>query len=93
MHPVEIRGVKYRSLSEAANAFGITVSAVQKARSRGTLDKVGLGRHDVSKPCTVGGREYASQVAAAEDLSVSTWQISNYLKVCHAIKGQNSTPD
>lgn len=81
MHPVTIRGKSYRSLSEAAADFGVTVSAIQKARTRGTLDNVGRGRYDVSKPCTIEGRTYSSQADAADDLCVSAWHISNYLKV------------
>ena len=44
MNEVQIRGTVYRSYTEAAKAHGVSPSAVQKAKVRGTLDNVGLGR-------------------------------------------------
>lgn len=38
---VPVRGVLYDSLAEAADAIGVTVSAVSKARSRKALDSLG----------------------------------------------------
>ena len=44
MNEVTIRGTTYRSYTEAAKAHGVSASAVHKAKLRGTLDGVGLGR-------------------------------------------------
>lgn len=44
MNEVTIRGTTYRSYTDAAKAHGVTASAVHKAKLRGTLDGVGLGR-------------------------------------------------
>lgn len=40
--PVTIRGTAYASVSQAAAALGVTISAVSHAARRGTLDNVGL---------------------------------------------------
>lgn len=44
MNSVAIRGVTYKSYTEAGRALGVSASAVRKAKLRGTLDGVGLGR-------------------------------------------------
>lgn len=81
MNEVTIRGTTYRSYTEAAKAHGVSASAVHKAKLRGTLDNVGMGRHDVSLPCRIHGVEYPSQVKAAEALGVRPVDVNRYLAV------------
>lgn len=85
MNSVTIRGVEYRSYTEAAKAHGVTASAVHKAKMRGTLDNVGCGRYDVSQPCVIEGKEYPSQIKAAEALGVRAVDINRYLAVRKAV--------
>ena len=44
MRAVEIRGVRYPSLSEAARRLAVSRQVVHKAADAGLLDTVGLGR-------------------------------------------------
>ena len=39
--PITIRGVRYRSMSAAADALGVSISAISRARSRDSLESVG----------------------------------------------------
>ena len=43
--PVTIRGVTYRSRTEAAKALGVAVSTISNALKRGTVENVGLGKN------------------------------------------------
>lgn len=62
-----IRGVMYESMAEAARALGVSAHAIWDAAERGRLDRVGLGRRQVS----VRGVEYESMSAAARGLGVN----------------------
>lgn len=62
-----IRGVKYRSMSEASRKLGVSVSTIWGAAERGTLDQVGLGRR---KPGHLDGVPFASVAEAARQMGV-----------------------
>lgn len=42
--PITIRGIEYPSVLDAANALGVTPSAISKAKLRGYIDSIGLGK-------------------------------------------------
>lgn len=73
MTPITIRGARYRSKVDAANAIGVTVGAINSAIRRGTLETVGLGSLGcVDEPfeIEIRGVRYRSQWAAAKALGV-----------------------
>jgi hypothetical protein len=39
--PVEIHGIRYLSMSDAARSLGVSISAVSHAKKRGTLESLG----------------------------------------------------
>jgi predicted DNA-binding protein (UPF0251 family) len=81
--PVEIRGVAYESIGEAARALGVSQQAVSSARKRGRLQFVGLGLRgnpSATKPITIQGVDYPSRTNAAEILGVSKSAISHAIK-------------
>lgn len=43
--PITIRGVTYPSHAVAAEALGVSSATISNAKTRGTLDTVGLGAH------------------------------------------------
>jgi len=64
--PVTIRGVHYKSHSEAGKALGVNGSAIYSAIQRGPLDNVGLGLNSGTMfPGKLNGVEYPS-ISAAE---------------------------
>ena len=66
--PTEVRGVLYRSISEAARQIGVSFSTLSAALDRGTQDQCGL------KKVTAGyidGVPYKSKAAAARDMGIS----------------------
>jgi hypothetical protein len=74
--PVTIRGVEYPSMAAAARAFRLSVDTVDRARKRGTLDRVGLGpgrplKHPPQPPkqqVTIRGEVFPNLKAAAKAL-------------------------
>jgi hypothetical protein len=71
---VQIRGVIYETVAEAAAALGVATSSVYCAISRGNLERLGLGQ-DYSKrphkggrnkkPINIGGMTFISRSALA----------------------------
>ena len=78
--PVTIRGVRYGSETEAANALGVSVSAITGARHRGTLDYVGLGHRSIPKPIVWRGIPFGSQKELAGHLGMSTSAVNQAVK-------------
>jgi hypothetical protein len=79
---ITIRGVEYPSHMAAAEALGVSTSAVTRAQERGYLQALGLKRRgDASRPCRVGSVDYPSRAAAAKALGVSAGAVSTYLAV------------
>ena len=74
---VTIRGNTFPNATVAADYNGVTRTTVSKAKSRGTLDTVGLGR---SKKVFYKGKWYYSQTEAAIDHGVTRQAISIYVK-------------
>lgn len=67
----EIRGVVYRSQSDAARALGVSHASICIALDRGRLQSVGLRMHGHRKPCYINGKRWPSQTAAARALGVT----------------------
>ena len=88
---ITVWGVTYPSQKAAADALGISRSAVSSAKQRGTLDTVGLGPLKKgcegvhTKPIIMDGVEWPSRAALAEHLGVRPSELSSYFKVCDAI--------
>lgn len=72
---IEIRGVRYGSVAEAARAHGVHVRTIYNARQTGTLDNVGRGR---KKPITIRGVRYESRTAAAAALGMNKITVKKY---------------
>jgi|SRR6056297_2903497 len=82
---ITINGVNYDSLRDVARAFNVSLDAVYKAKSRGRLETLGVGRGGVkktteeikgirdraSRPIFIQGVEYPSIKIAAEVFGVS----------------------
>jgi hypothetical protein len=68
---ITIRGVEYSSQREAALALGISAVAINRAKTFGRLDTVGLNpaRRD-PVPVTIRGVLYPSEYAAAKAFGV-----------------------
>ena len=87
---VTIRDVTYDSMSEAADALGVSRSAVSSAARRGTLDSAGLGPRPpgcapaYTKTTEIAGVTFPSRTAAAEALGVSRATLSSYFTVLDA---------
>lgn len=80
--PIEIQGMTFASMTEAAQHFGVSVTAIHHAKRRGRLHTVGDGsRFHTYRPCEVAGKEYPSLQHAAADLGVLPQEVSAYLKV------------
>lgn len=77
-----IRGVEYPSRTAAANALGITPSAITLACSRGKIETVGLYKNRArSTPVTIGGVTYEDRRDAAVAIGVRVDEIQAYMKV------------
>lgn len=76
MVPVEVHGVSYQSVSEAARALGVSDGAIHAARRNGTLHRVGCGRPGVEPlPVRIDGTVYASAEAASHALGINRMTI------------------
>ena len=79
--PIEIHGVLYLSMTDAARSLGLSSGAIRSANKRGTLHKVGTGEFGrTKKPVTIRGIAYASQAEAARALGLTKMSISNAMK-------------
>lgn len=67
---ITIRDKTYRNVKEAADAMGVTIQAIYKAKAKGKLDIVGLYPRG-SIPVLIRGKWYDSQSEAARALGVS----------------------
>ena len=84
--PVVIRGVLYQSHKEAAEALGVSTSAIsQRLRVNGNAETVGLGLKGASIGKTNRAREikiwdmtFPSQTKAAELLGISRSQLTKW---------------
>lgn len=85
--PVMIRGRVYSSHKEAAEAMGVTPSAIsQRLRVNGSADTVGLGlgrgvpgNTNAAKELTILGVTFRSRSQAAKDLGVSRSQLTKWI--------------
>ena len=85
--PVMIRGRVYSSHKEAAEAMGVTPSAIsQRLRVNGSADTVGLGlgrgvpgNTNAAKELTILGVTFQSRSQAAKDLGVSRSQLTKWI--------------
>ena len=85
--PVVIRGRVYSSHKEAAEAMGVTPSAIsQRLRMKGSADTVGLGlgggvpgNTNAAKELTIFGVTFPSRSQAAKDLGVSRSQLTKWI--------------
>ncbi len=71
MTPVRIRGVTYRSITDAAKAQGVHERTVYFHLDAGTPDLIGKQMQTKRRPCTIEGVDYPSLRAAARALGVS----------------------
>ena len=73
-HSVTIRGVTYPTPKDAAETLGVSVNAVYKARSKGSLDRIGAplewGEGPSPQPVTIRGVTYPTPKAAAKACGV-----------------------
>ena len=70
---IQIRDTTYDTVKEAAEALGVSTSAIYNALGSDTLDSVGMRRNNGRKP--VYG--YPSITAAAEAMGVSRGNLSH----------------
>jgi hypothetical protein len=92
--PVMIRGVLYQSHKEAAEALGVSPSAIsQRLRVKGSADTVGLGvsagmygNTNRAIPISIFGCEFPSRTIAAEELGITRSQLTKWIskKASHA---------
>jgi hypothetical protein len=73
--PVTIRGDTFPSAAAAAEALGVGVKTIYKARSRNALDLIGTGAKVL--PVTIRGVTYENKSAAARALGVTSVAICN----------------
>jgi len=84
--PVMIRGVLYQSHKEAAEALGVSTSAIsQRLRVNGNAETVGLGLKGASigntnraREITIWDMTFPSQTKAAELLGISRSQLTKW---------------
>ena len=85
--PVMIRGVLYQSHKEAAEALGVSPSAIsQRLRVKGSADTVGLGvsagmygNTNRAIPISILGCEFPSRTIAAEELGITRSQLTKWI--------------
>lgn len=92
--PVMIRGLLYQSHKEAAEALGVSPSAISQSLKRtGSTDTVGLGNSsgmygntNRSIPTSILGCEFPSRKIAAEELGITRSQFTKWIskKASHA---------
>ena len=77
---IQIRGVLYNSVKEAADALNVSFHSVYSALDRGGIDKLGLGKTR-PKPITIEGVTFRSMTQASIALGFSRsylqWTIKN----------------
>lgn len=79
--PVTIRGVKYSSMKDAADALGLCRSTISSAQRSGQLDKAGLGTgSNMAKPVMANFLEFPTISSAAEHLGVTQLEIRGAIK-------------
>ena len=71
-----VRERVFKSQSEAARVLNVTPSAVSKAKLRGSLDVLGIGK---AKPVKYAGKQYKSISEAARDNGITRQAVSIYL--------------
>jgi len=74
--PIQIRGVIYPSVQEAARQLGLNACTIYVALDRGTLEQCGISFKPPRK-CSFDGVEYPSLVAAGKALGITpqaVWQ-------------------
>ena len=84
--PVMIRGVLYQSQKEAAEALGVSSSAIsQRLRVKGSADTVGLGLKGATigntnraREITIWDMTFPSRTKAAELLGISRSQLTKW---------------
>lgn len=84
--PVMIRGVLYQSHKEAAEALGVSTSAIsQRLRVRGDAETVGLGlkgasigNNNGSKEIEIWDMKFPSRTKAAELLGITRSQLTKW---------------
>jgi hypothetical protein len=99
-NPITIRGTTYPSRTAAADALGLSVSAISSAAINGTLDVVGTyaetNGHKLATatmPVVIRGKRYPSIKAAAKALGISRHSISTLLardRIDQAGKGRGN---
>lgn len=85
--PVSIRGTVYSSRQEAAEAMGVTPSAIsQRLRMKGSADTVGLGlgggvpgNKNAAKEMTIFGVTFQSRVQAAKELGITRSRLTKWI--------------
>lgn len=85
--PVMIRGVLYQSHKEAAEALGVSPSAIsQRLKKTGSADTVGLGvsagmygNTNRAIPISILGCEFPSRTIAAEELGITRSQLTKWI--------------
>jgi len=85
--PVVIRGTVYSSHQEAAQAMGVTPSAIsQRLRVKGSADTVGLGlaggvpgNKNAAKELKILGVRFRSRVQAAKELGITRSQLTKWI--------------
>lgn len=80
MTPVRIRGVTYRSITDAAKAQGVHERTVYFHLDAGTPDLIGKQMQTQRRPCTFSGVNYLSMRDAARALGVSVEAIRQRLE-------------
>lgn len=81
--PVQIRGVRYTSMTQAAREIGVSISAISKAiDTHGHADNVGvvkpggkLGNTNGRKVFELGNVRFSSHTIAAQELGITRSQI------------------
>lgn len=85
--PVMIRGTLYSSHKEAADALGVTTSAIsQRLRVKGSADTVGLGlaggapgNTNRAKEISIFGVDFPSRTIAAQELGITRSQLCKWI--------------
>jgi len=85
--PVSIRGTVYSSHQEAAEAMGVTPSAIsQRLRMKGSADTVGLGlgggvpgNKNAAKELKIFGVTFQSRVQAAKELGITRSRLTKWI--------------
>jgi DNA-binding transcriptional LysR family regulator len=76
--PVRIRGVVYQSSRAAAEALGLSPSAISNALAEGRTETVGLRvPRGKPRPCRINGVNYPTLTAAAQANGVGVPAIFN----------------